>query len=400
MPEKKTKVPMHYGVLRQGKGDSRPLIGLSLSPSQREAIVDGLLSRGLRPISLQITGEEHMLEMEPKLLIYSGTVGSHFLKKLLRRGVPVLKWSKYMDPDDERVSVFAPDRAAMGALAADHFAERGFKKVAYISWAAMFADEVDAMCEGFASRARDLDMAVHTYKWANDKVGRWWEHYKLHGRAFRAWLDRVGTPLGVFSTDDRLATLMCMYCKDLGLDVPLDVALLGTGDRPDICRTSPVEISHVGMDRTYMVQMLMDLLECLLAGKEKTPQHVLYEPHGIVLAESTDVLASVDRNVAKALRFIWAYYSDNLSVSDIADAVGMPLYELQRAFKKELGRAVGDELRRKRMEVFVRLLLSTDTPIEDLRIQCGYFSSTLLFRTFKRQYGTTPMRYRAMNAKR
>jgi LacI family transcriptional regulator len=375
-----------------GEERARPLVCVSLPPIKRDRIIDVLIDQGWRPVSLAITGEAQMLSLQPPIALVDRDTDPHFVKKLLDQGCRVVKWCKFREAEDDQISTVTPDNIVKGPMAAEHLAERGFTTISCSRW--QLFDKLNPMYEAFTKRGQELGLRVSVYGWKTDFDGKWWERYETHAQEFRNWLTEQGTPIGIFAADDRLAAVSCMYCIDLGLDVPIDVAILGAGDHPGLCKTSPVGISAIEMDEEEMVAQIVELLQRGLDGEP--PSHVQYKPKGIVLRESTDVLASVDRKVAHALRFIWANYHRNISVDDIAEAIGMKRFELERSFRKELARGVGEELRRKRMDVFARLLETTDEPVADLCCQTGFFTPSHLFRMFKREFGMTPRHYREL----
>jgi len=116
---------------------------------------------------------------------------------------------------------------------------------------------------------------------------------------------------------------------------------------------------------------------------------------GLIVRQSSDVLAVPDLTVAKALRFIWDNFGDGrLAVEDVARAVGVGYRTLHRAFLQHLGRSVGQELRRKRLELAVALLRGTSTPVAEVAAQCGYRSAERLRSTLKQLTGIGPRTYR------
>ena len=118
-------------------------------------------------------------------------------------------------------------------------------------------------------------------------------------------------------------------------------------------------------------------------------------PRHVVERESTNVLATPDPKVAAALRYMWDHLDLDLSVDAIAHEVGVSRRTLECAFRKHLRRGINAELRRKRLEVFRELLISSDTPIADLAPMVGFRTMVHLQRSFRRAYGMSPRQFRA-----
>lgn len=381
--------------------DKAPIVCLSRREAENERLVEAILNHGWRPVNAAITSAAHLLEMNPMLGVMSPSAENAVYAKLRRRGCHIVSWSRLPSLENACPFTVCPDHRAYGQLAAEHLAERGFRQIAYLGW--MAHERLQTMYQGLQERGAELDMTVHLYDLDTTKVKRaetWWGEYEKHLKDFKSWLDQVGTPIGILTMDDRLAARCCMHCHELGLTVPVDVGILGQGNNIGICECSPVLVSSIIPDTEREIAACIDLLSRGLDGPVEGPIHVLCPPQGIALRESTDVLASVDKDVAMALRFIWRNYRKNISVDDVAQAVGMRRFQLERAFKKELDRGINEELCRRRMDVFVELLETTDELITNLCSASGFFSPAHLFRRFKRVYGMTPSQYRARMAKR
>jgi len=98
--------------------------------------------------------------------------------------------------------------------------------------------------------------------------------------------------------------------------------------------------------------------------------------------------------VARAIRFIWDRLDQEVSVDDVAEAMRLPRYKLERLFREHYDRGVHAELRRVRLERFAELLRTTDLPVRELAPRVGFKSPKFLHDSFCKQYGTTPRRYR------
>jgi len=121
---------------------------------------------------------------------------------------------------------------------------------------------------------------------------------------------------------------------------------------------------------------------------------IMIAPKGVIERESTNILATSDRIVAAALRYIWDHLQNDLSVDTIAGAVGLSASQLQRRFRAALGRSVVQEILRKRLDEARHLLRSSNLPIADIGPKLGFHSDSYLYRSFRKHFGMTPVQYR------
>ena len=117
-------------------------------------------------------------------------------------------------------------------------------------------------------------------------------------------------------------------------------------------------------------------------------------PREVTVRASTDVLATLEPVVARAVRFIWEHLAENLSVDDVADAVSVNRRALERLFRQELDCGVNAELRRRRLEVCCALLRTTDLSVSDLAPKIGFRSKHHLHTSFRAAFGCTPLQFR------
>jgi AraC-like DNA-binding protein len=79
-------------------------------------------------------------------------------------------------------------------------------------------------------------------------------------------------------------------------------------------------------------------------------------------------------------------------VKSVADQVGVSAAYLSRLFRANMNTTVTAYLRFKRME-YARLLLREGLPLVDVCSRCGYDDYSYFIAAFRRQTGTTPIRY-------
>ena len=87
-------------------------------------------------------------------------------------------------------------------------------------------------------------------------------------------------------------------------------------------------------------------------------------------------------------------YREQVSVTEIAAAVGVHPVHFTRTFRVHYGTGVAAYLRGLRLDQAARELAATDSSIADIATQAGFYDQAHFTRSFKRQYGTTPHRYR------
>jgi AraC family transcriptional regulator len=104
--------------------------------------------------------------------------------------------------------------------------------------------------------------------------------------------------------------------------------------------------------------------------------------------------------VEQARSLLQERFSDDLSLSDVARAVGVHPVHLARTFRQHHGTTVGEYLRALRVEFAARELSSSDMPLLDITLAAGFSDQSKLSTTFKRATGMTPTAYRALFRRR
>ena len=121
----------------------------------------------------------------------------------------------------------------------------------------------------------------------------------------------------------------------------------------------------------------------------------------VSLAEAVDRarsrLGSYSAPVRKAADTLRHNFSQNLSLEQLADHVGMSPSHLSRTFTKEVGMSISQYVAALRCEEAASMLRSGDTPISEISAYVGYLDNNYFVKVFKKQYGVTPSDYRAGN---
>lgn len=98
--------------------------------------------------------------------------------------------------------------------------------------------------------------------------------------------------------------------------------------------------------------------------------------------------------IQKAVGFIVENYRNNISVSDIADFLGVSCSYLSRIFKAEMGKSPLEYINEYRIEMSKKLLKSNDYTLTKISSIVGYNDVHSFIRFFKKYEALTPSEYR------
>ncbi len=96
-------------------------------------------------------------------------------------------------------------------------------------------------------------------------------------------------------------------------------------------------------------------------------------------------------------RFLSTHATDPVSVADAGRAVGLHPNYAMTLFRRVLGMTAGDYLTRSRLYIAQSLLLTDDRDIASVAFDAGFGSLSRFHDAFRRQFATTPQRFRNAN---
>lgn len=372
----------------------RILLAMPVSEERQiHAIIDAARDWGWEFLDIVLTHGYVPAEPAPCGAIMDCAPTDPLAKRLRQMGLPIVRMGWLPHRLDAEIPAVLPDHAATGRLAAEHFAERGFKHVAYES--SVLWPHARPFYTGLEARSRQLGMTCHLFRMGPapvQTVGKAMAAaHANRSRQLAAWLTALPKPVAILSLS---ASTLCTLCHQVGLAVPEQVALLGIGNHLLPCELSPVPLSSVDTALTEQARQSALLLHRLIDGAGAPPGPVMIQPRGVVTRRSTDVLAVEDPVVVQAVRFMRDHLARDLSVNAIAAQVGVSSRSLLRAFQRQLNRGVVAELLRRRLRELGHLLRTTDLPVADLTARVGFRTQVHMHKCFREFYGVTPRQYR------
>jgi AraC family transcriptional regulator len=124
-----------------------------------------------------------------------------------------------------------------------------------------------------------------------------------------------------------------------------------------------------------------------------------------ILAEASrraHALASckTSRPLLRAQEMLHAQFAENLTLSQIAEAVGVHPMHLARLFRQRCRCTLGEYVRQLRVDYACRELVASDASLVEIALAAGFSDQSQFCKMFKRHTGLTPLQFRQIAPER
>jgi len=303
-------------------------------------------------------------------------------------GRPVVNVSGRLPPDRLPFPSVLPDNRGVGRMAAGHLIHEGHRSLAYLfyTFSGRFTRERRAgFREGAGGRISRLAIGTGP-------------GFKRMGsveidRRIRAWLAVLPRPVGLGLPEDLLARRVLPLCHELGLEVPRDVAVIGTNNDDLLCESVDPPLTSIALNADRIGVEAAELLIRVLHGERPAERVVRVPPAGVVERSSTAATSS-DPAVAAALHWMRARVAAQPGSHQIAAAVGVSRSTLERRFREQLGQSPASYMKRLRFRRACEMLTGTSQSLKQVAEACGFANSQHMANTFRKQTGQSPSDWR------
>lgn len=117
---------------------------------------------------------------------------------------------------------------------------------------------------------------------------------------------------------------------------------------------------------------------------------------GDLVDNTTGVPAITNESIKKAIEFMEANVTKNLSMEDITNHVNLSRYHFNRSFHKQMGSTPHQYFNNMRIQHARQLLVTTYDSVGEVAEQCGFDDTSNFIRLFKRITGMTPAAFRKL----
>jgi LacI family transcriptional regulator len=286
------------------------------------------------------------------------------------------------------------DNEAIARIATEHLLSRGFRHFGFCGYRRRYSADGDRRCDAFRARIEAVGCkaeicAVSEPSYGQRELGSWRQELALIAR----WIRGLPKPVAVMACTDDRGLQVLEACRQIGVSVPDEVAVVGVANDECLCSLSIPPMSSVDVNAEQIGYRAATLLDELLDGGN-SPEKVLLEPRGVICRRSSDVLAVEDQHVAEAIRFIRDHACEPIHIPDVTRHVQLSKSVLEHRFKQAIGRTVYQEIQRTRMAVAQQMLADNKLPIKQIAHRAGFKSVQYMTRVFRATIHQTPGAYR------
>ncbi len=310
------------------------------------------------------------------------------VKAVVKTGLPAV--DVLGDAEDCHFPLVHVDDAAVARLAAQHLLDRGFRQFGFVArhpepWS---VNRLDAFITAVAKYNCPCDVLQAP---DFDLIPEAWD--ELVEQAVQ-WIRRQPKPLGLMLCSDRVGPLMAQACRQAGVAVPEEVAMVSVDNDEPLCSICDPPLTSVCPNHEEVGYQAAACLERMMAGKPAHTEPLFVPPRTVVVRQSSDVSAIADSAVSAALSMIREHACNGLQVRDLAKYVPASRAMLQRRFRAITGRSIHEEIVRVQMRKAQELLRETDLPLRTIATKAGFKHQEYMGAVFKSRTGTTPGQYR------
>jgi LacI family transcriptional regulator len=307
--------------------------------------------------------------------------------------IPVVTFAGALqDPGVPRVMVNNP---AVGRVAADHLMACGFARFGYygLRQVAYSRSRGAGLLERLADLGVDTraDCSIHLSPSSLTPNRPWQDEMEK----LLAWVSTLRPPVGLLAANDQRARMLVEACRQAGLRVPEDMAVLGVDNDQVACEFSDPPLSSIACDWYRVGFESARLLDGLIAGGKPPHADLLIDPKGVVRRRSTDVQIIDHPAVAKAAAYVREHVGENFGVEAMLRETRITRRNLELNFKRALGCTPHQYICRARVEHAKQLLLRPQRlKLTSIARQCGFHDLRRFRMVFRRVEGLSPIEFR------
>lgn len=268
----------------------------------------------------------------------------------------------------ESIPSVVPDTVWLGRQAAEHLDACGCQAMIWYAGYRMegIREGMESVCPGRVAEARTLD-------------------------SLRSFLE-VRTGAGIFCLTDYHARQAVTLCRQIGVQVPEEVCILGIGDRFWDGVIAGLGISSIPIPHRLMGQTAAHQLRDVFEGSGEAC--ISIRPGTVRIRESSRLAAEGQEMVLQVQGWLEDRLADPPAMEELARQVGMSRRGFERRFSEAAGCTPYEFLLQLRTEAAMRLLQETDWSVGRIGADVGIPDPSRFSAFLKKRTGKSPMGWR------
>jgi LacI family transcriptional regulator len=289
------------------------------------------------------------------------------------------------------------DNGMVGRMAAEHLLERGFETFACfglrdVAYSAVRQNAFDGRLKEAGAKSVSLLMPP-TYR----AKGLQWQDQQ---RKLVKWVAGLPSPVGLFAVTDYRARQVLDACRQIGLRVPQQVAVIGVDNEEVICVHVQPQLTSVVRDNQQEGYHAAAILDQMIRGRKLEATEEMIPPLGVISRESTETVAFKDRRLCEAIEYLNKHIEDPIGVQELASHVGVSRRWMEYAFREALKESPYQYIRNRRLKLAQHLLETEPaTKIYQVAQRTGFTSAKQLSMSFCQEFGQSPREYQRSKGK-
>jgi len=330
----------------------------------------------------------------PKLKDWNpdGIITRHLqsLKQLLKLNIPTI-----MVPHNPEkypnMTVVKTDGESISRMASDHLISKGFCNCGFCGYYDLpWSIERQKYFKEFIGRKK---YSVSNFIQPKSPSLRKWEKEQV---LMAEWLRNLPKPVGIMACNDDRAQQVIEACKVAELRVPDDVGVIGVDNDDLICDLCDHPLTSIALNVEKAGYEAAELLHKMMNTKKKITEDIIIKPTHVRIRYSTDIIATDDGELGKAISFIRQNFRHSIRVSDVVKATAISRRTLEQRFKEKLNRSINSEIRHIRIEHICSLLVETDLSISEIAYGLEFSSLEHISRYFHKETGKSLREFRKL----
>jgi LacI family transcriptional regulator len=142
-----------------------------------------------------------------------------------------------------------------------------------------------------------------------------------------------------------------------------------------------------------MIEKMVSDADCII-------EDIILKPIRIVERISTAAFATKDKEIQKAVMFIYHNRHKKISVKDVVSNVALSRRLLEVRFKEVTGQSIYQYIADLKIKTFSEMLLETDDQVINIALSLGENDAKSISKRFKATYGRSPNEWRSRHGKK